>query len=100
MLEYVQDLRDHPATHLLAQGVPITISPDDPAPLGYDTVAYDWWLAYVAWELDLRGLKQLALNSIQYSALDSAGKKQLSEVFKVAWAAFVLSTDPQGGALK
>ena len=43
ILRDVQDLRNHPAASLLEAGVAITISPDDPGPLGYDGVSYDWW---------------------------------------------------------
>ena len=37
-LQYVEDMRNHPATVLLASGVPLTLSPDDPTPLGYPSV--------------------------------------------------------------
>ena len=89
VLNYVSDLRDHPATAMLAAGVPITLSPDDPAPLGYSSVTYDWWLAFVAWELDLAGLKQLALNSIDHSALPPHERAQLKAMWAREWAAFV-----------
>ena len=45
VLQFVDDMRNHPATTLLAAGVPITINPDDPAPLRYSSVVYDWWYA-------------------------------------------------------
>jgi len=93
VLQYVQDMRDHPATDMLAAGVPITISPDDPAPLGYGTVAFDWFQAYVSWELDLRGLKQIALNSIKYSSLPQEGKNGLLVSFSKAWSAFIQAQD-------
>merc|ERR1711990_977915 len=89
VLQYVQDMRSHPATHMLAEGVPITLSPDDPAPLGYSSVSFDWWIAYVAWELDLSGLKQIALNSIEYSAQTPEGKAILAASFKAAWAKWI-----------
>lgn len=89
VLNYVSDLRNHPATAMLAAGVPITLSPDDPAPLGYPSVTYDWWLAFVAWELDLAGLKQLALNSIIHSALLPPQRAQLTALWQREWDKFI-----------
>jgi adenosine deaminase CECR1 len=43
LLGYVEDLRNHPATAMLAAGVPITISSDDPGLMGYESVVLDWW---------------------------------------------------------
>merc|ERR1712146_230256 len=84
-LGYVQDMRDHPAAVMMAAGVPLTISPDDPAVLGYNSVTHDWWLAFVSWELDLVGLKQLAVNSIEHSALDSARRRKLYNTWERLW---------------
>lgn len=84
-LGYVQDMRDHPAAAMMAAGVPLTISPDDPAVLGYSSVTHDWWLAFVSWELDLAGLKQLAVNSIEHSALNPARRKALYNTWERLW---------------
>lgn len=84
-LGYVQDMRDHPAAVMMAAGVPLTISPDDPAVLGYSSVTHDWWLAFVSWEIDLVGLKQLAVNSIEHSALDSVRRIQLYNTWERLW---------------
>ena len=89
VLNYVSDMRDHPATAMLAAGVPITLSPDDPAPLGYTSVTFDWWLAFVAWDIDLAGLKQLALNSIAHSALLPPQRAQLTVIWQREWASFI-----------
>ena len=59
VLQYVGDIRNHPATNLLAMGVPITLNPDDNAPLGYDDIEYDWIEAFISWNLNLSSLKQL-----------------------------------------
>ena len=74
---------------MLAAGVPITLSPDDPAPLGYASVTFDWWLAFVAWDIDLAGLKQLALNSIAHSALLPPQRAQLAVTWRREWAQFI-----------
>merc|ERR1711998_71349 len=81
VLQYVDDLRDHPATVLFSAGVPIVLSSDDPAALGYANVSNDWLLAFMAWDLDLAGLKRLALNSIVYSALSDSDKMLARDFF-------------------
>lgn len=53
-LQYAPDPRDHPAARLLGvAGLPLTLSPDDPAALGYDDVAHDWFAAFASWDVDL-----------------------------------------------
>ncbi len=64
-----------PASILLAAGVPISISPDDPAALGYDDIAYDWTMAFLSWDIDLLSLKQLGYNSLLYSSLEKKEKR-------------------------
>ena len=89
-LQFVLDTRDHPASSLLMAGVPITINNDDPALL--DTVAsmgYDYWLAFVGWDLDLASLKQLTANSITYATLPAAEKAALHASFSKQWAEWV-----------
>jgi adenosine deaminase CECR1 len=90
-LQYVQDLRNHPATAMLAAGVPITINPDDPAILGYESVAFDWFEAFVAWDLDLSSLKQLAINSITHSAMTNPEKGIAMKTFAKMWDSWIKS---------
>jgi len=88
-LQYIDDLRDHPATTLLAAGLPITISPDDPGPLGYGSVAFDWWQAYVAWDVDLASLKRMARNSIAHSLAGDSERALLMQAWEASWAAWI-----------
>src|SRR5262249_57761729 len=75
MLRYVSDLRMHPADGYLRRGVPCVLSNDDPGIFGNDGLSYDFWVATLAWDLDLRALKQLALNSLNYSGMTVAEKR-------------------------
>ena len=91
LLQYVDDQRNHPAKTFLELGLPVVLSPDDPAIFGYTGVSYDFWIACMAWNLDLRGLKQLALNSIKYASLSEEEKTALLEHFNGCWDSFIRS---------
>ena len=90
VLGYVHDLRNHPALTYFSAGLAVTISPDDPGIFGYEGVTPDFWEICVAWELDLRALKQLAINSITKSSLDEDRKVALLKVWREKWDAFIV----------
>lgn len=70
LLRLMADIRTHPAVGYMNGGIPCVLGSDDPAIFGNDGLTYDFWEAYYAWGLDLRALKQLAENSLVYSALE------------------------------
>lgn len=53
-------------------------------------VTPDYWAATLAWELDLRDLKKLSLNGIDYSFLSPAEKKIARAAWQPKWDAFVV----------
>jgi len=57
VLGYVLDLRNHPARSFLHQGLPVSISSDDPGFMGYEGVTLDYLYCFLAWDLDLADLK-------------------------------------------
>lgn len=89
LLQYVDDQRNHPAKTFLELGLPVVLSPDDPGIFGYVGVSYDFWMACMAWNLDLRGLKQLALNSIKYASLNKEERSTLLRHFTDRWNRFI-----------
>ncbi|KAK3577097.1 hypothetical protein CHS0354_037127 [Potamilus streckersoni] len=92
LLGYVQDQRHHPAITYFRYGVPVVISADDPATFGYDYFTTDWYEAFMGWGLDLADLRQLANNSLQYSAMSSSEKINAFGKWIKAWNKFIQET--------
>ncbi|KAK3606695.1 hypothetical protein CHS0354_004672 [Potamilus streckersoni] len=92
MLGYVQDQRHHPAITYFRYGVPVVISADDPATFGYDSFTIDWYEAFMAWGLNLADLRQLANNSLQYSAMSAEEKSNAYAKWINAWNKFIQET--------
>lgn len=92
ILGYVQNLRMHPASGYINKGIPIAISSDDPQIFNYKGLTYDFWSAYMAWELDLRQLKIITLNSLVYSALAPDERDKAIKYFLDEWDTWVNET--------
>lgn len=91
LLRYFKDLRNHPGINLFNQGVPITISPDDPAIFGYQGVSFDYWVAVMAWDMSLADVKKCIVNSIEYSSLNATEKRKLKNKWQNQWTKFIYS---------
>ncbi|XP_013118640.1 adenosine deaminase 2 isoform X2 [Stomoxys calcitrans] len=92
VLGYIWDLRNHPASFLIAENFPIIISSDDPGLWNAKGLSYDFYYAFMAFapaEADLRFLKQLALNSIKYSILTSEERRKINRIFQKKWEEFI-----------
>lgn len=89
ILGYVSDLRIHPGSYFLRNGIQVAISSDDPGIFGYNGLSYDFWSIALAWELDLQALKKLAMNSIEYSSLNPEEKEKALEYWNERWGIFV-----------
>ncbi|MBL1220361.1 adenosine kinase [Chryseobacterium sp. L7] len=89
ILGYVSDFRNHPARVLLSNGVQCSINSDDPSVYGYDGLSYDFWVAFVYWELDVKALKKLVFNSINYSSLNKDQKKEAIVYLNKQWNDFI-----------
>ena len=88
VLGYISDLRNHPAVLYINSGLPVVICPDDPG-IWKCTFSYDFYAAFMAWGLDLRCLKQLAMNSLIYSAMDPEEKERALEFWREKWQKFI-----------
>lgn len=89
ILAYTLDLRTHPVRYLLNQGLQITISADDPGFYNYYGVTPDYAYAFLAWELTVQDLKQLAMNGIKYSSLSEEDKEVHMAKFDKDWNTFI-----------
>ncbi|MEO8447889.1 MAG: hypothetical protein ABI528_10360, partial [bacterium] len=89
ILGYVDDLRMHPASGYIKRDIPMTLNTDDPQIFNYNGLTYDFWTAFMAWELDLKTIKKLALNSLAYSGMNKSEKTKALNYFNTKWDAFI-----------
>lgn len=92
VLGLVEDARNHPAATLLADNYPVVISSDDPSFWEAKPLSHDFYYAFLGLassRQDLRLLKQLAINSIKYSAASRKEKQANMAKWQVAWNKFV-----------
>jgi adenosine deaminase CECR1 len=89
VLGYVSDLRTHPAVHYINDGLPVVLSSDDPA-IFRSTLSHDFYAAFMAWGLDLKSLKQLAMNSLIYSAMNPDEKRRALAAWDRRWTTFIV----------
>ncbi len=95
VLGYVSDLRVHPAAGYLKAGVPCVLSSDDPGLFGYYGMTPDIWEAVMAWDLDLKALKQLCMNSLKYSGMNLLEKEKALLTWQKRWDCFVEEKERQ-----
>jgi adenosine deaminase CECR1 len=88
VLGYVPDLRAHPAVAYINAGIAVVLSPDDPG-LTRHTLSYDFYEACLAWGLDLRDLKQHALDSLLHSAMAPQERARARAPWERRWTGFV-----------
>lgn len=92
VLKLVDDLRNHPAASLIADGYPIVISADDPGVWGTRGLSYDFYMAFMGLagrEADIKLLKQLAMNSLTFSAMKTQEKSQAVHLWNQKWNTFI-----------
>lgn len=82
-------MRWHPVRLMMAHGVEVTISSDDPTFWDYQGISLDFTYAFLAWQLDLKDVKQLAINSIKQSSVNTPAKERLLKKFHNDWNAYI-----------
>ncbi|CAG5129369.1 unnamed protein product, partial [Candidula unifasciata] len=92
MLHLVSDLRNHPMVTLMAEDFPIVISCDDFAVWEALPLSHDIYVAFMdmsARDADLTFLKQLAINSIKYSVMETSQKEAAMNLWETKWNQFI-----------
>ncbi|KAH8303630.1 hypothetical protein KR018_009177 [Drosophila ironensis] len=103
VLQLITDFRNHPCAHYFADGYPVVISSDDPSFWKATPLTHDFYIAFLgiaSQHSDLRLLKKLALNSIQYSSLTGDEQFEALEKWQVKWDQFIadVNEDAPNGA--
>lgn len=82
-------IKNHPLPVLLGHGVPCTINSDDPGCWNSGVISHDWYQVLVGdGEMDLRGWRQLAEWSLEYSCMTAGEKEEALRVFGQEWEKF------------
>ncbi|KYR02996.1 adenosine deaminase-related growth factor [Tieghemostelium lacteum] len=90
VLEFYTNIRSHPVASLMNSGVTVTISSDDPAIYGYAGTSLDFFEVVFSAGLNLKQLKQLALNSLDQSAFYDDTERDLNYAqWESSWKEFV-----------
>ena len=90
----VQDLRNHPAAILIQEGFPVVISSDDPSLWGASGLSFDYYEAFMGLagkDMDLKLLKKLVLNSLDYSKSDLQCKQIVTNMWNTYMQEFLPS---------
>ncbi|XP_037719858.1 adenosine deaminase 2-A [Drosophila subpulchrella] len=98
VLQLVTDFRNHPCSHFFADGYPVVISSDDPSFWKATPLTHDFYIAFLgiaSQHSDLRLLKKLALNSIQYSSLTGDAQFEALEKWQVKWDQFIADVNEE-----
>jgi adenosine deaminase CECR1 len=87
----VDDVRNHPLQTFVAEGLPMSISPDDPGLWGAVGASYDWTVAFLSMDAraGIAALKQLAINSLVTSGMSDVERKAAMKAWQPRWKAFV-----------
>jgi aminodeoxyfutalosine deaminase len=93
LLTVYRDLGRHPLPRLLAAGVPVTLSTDDPPFFGTDLVR-EYSRAREEMGLPLATLWQMNLNGLRYGLADTATRRKLMLEFEQAGRALALTEGP------
>jgi len=88
-LKYTKDIRLHPGAEYLKRGVTIALCSDDPVCQEHEQLCDDFFASVICWNLNISDIKQLCINSILYSGVDSKQKSQMIGNFKKAWQEFI-----------
>ncbi|XP_058831688.1 adenosine deaminase 2-like [Topomyia yanbarensis] len=88
VLKLVDDYRNHPAVVFFSDNYPVVVSSDDPSFWRASPLSHDFYMAFVgiaSAHHDLRLLKRLAMNSLEFSAMNQTEKDAAKRLWKSSW---------------
>ncbi len=88
-LGYSKNIRNHPFYEYIKRGVTCSICSDDPIFFEHNSLVDDFFALIVCFDLGLTDIKQLCINSISYSSLDSQEKINLMKHYKKEFDEFI-----------
>ncbi len=88
-LDYVSDMRLHPALSYLRSGIPVVICSDDGLYLSTEPLVDDYYAAILSWDLSLGDIKAICRNSITYSSLPKKQTDELMKTWEAQWDRFI-----------
>lgn len=92
VLKLIEDMRNHPASHYIANNYPMVICNDDPTFWGAKALSHDWYMAYLGMtsrDTDLKFLKQMALNTFKYNVMQEAERAEALVQWEKRWELFL-----------
>lgn len=89
ILGYVYDLRMHPGVEYMRRGVSVHLASDDPLKEEHEGLVDDFFMATIAWDLNLADIKMLAKNSLKNSFLTKKEKQAAISAWENQWNSFV-----------
>ncbi|XP_037939565.1 adenosine deaminase 2-like [Teleopsis dalmanni] len=92
VLQLVTDYRNHPCAHFFADNYPVVISSDDPSFWKANPLSHDFYMAFLgiaSAHSDIRLLKKLAMNSLQYSSMSVEQRNLAMSKWQKQWDAFI-----------
>ena len=102
VLGLVKDLRNHPVAPLIQEGFPLVISSDDPGLWDAKGLSYDFYSAFMAMAsktMNLKLLKKLVDNSMDYSTLKGQELEQCKSIVQTRWHRFMQLFQPEISSL-
>ena len=88
ILQYVADLRLHPAIGYHNYGIKISLSSDDPG-LFQTNIFWDYFAAAISFEFTLLDFKRVIVNSIETACMSSEKQSIIYEDWQIKWNLFV-----------
>ena len=104
ILTWIDDIRNHPAAILIQENFPIVISSDNAGTWNAGGLTYDFYATFMALagkEMDMRLIKKLIFNSIDYSFLQNDARNECKNLVQRKWDAYmknVTGIDPSNAA--